>query len=77
MIPPPTALSNLAWTPDEAALVLAPKADAELLGLLAGRLLAEVSPGRYPADDLIGLHSALAPWLPAPARRPAMLASVA
>jgi len=63
---PPATLSSLAWTPAEAALVLAPRADAELLGLLAERLLPEVEPGRYPAADLLALHLAMAPWLRVP-----------
>jgi len=62
---PPTrpACFSLAWSPEEAAAVLAPRADADLLrGLVILLGLPEAEPGKWDAADLLGLHIALVPW---------------
>ena len=63
---PPTrpACFGVPWTPEEAAAVFAPKADADLLrGLVLLLGLPEVEPGKWDAFDLCALHIALRPWL--------------
>jgi hypothetical protein len=60
---PPLTLA-LAWSVDDAARVLGPRADRDLLLLLVDVLgVPEVEPGKYDAADLLGLHDAIGPWL--------------
>jgi hypothetical protein len=61
MTPP---LLGLPWTPEDAACVLGPPADAGLLRLLLAELgVPQAAPGRWDAAELLGLHLALSPWL--------------
>jgi hypothetical protein len=72
---PEPARLGLPWTPEEAAAVLGPRGDADLLRDLVVRVLGlpEVEPGRWDAADLLGLHDALLPWLPRRRLRPEVL----
>jgi len=64
MPPAPLAGLGLPWTPEEAAAVLSPRADADLLrGLVTLLGLPELEPGKWDAADLLALHIALTPWL--------------
>lgn len=64
MPPVRPARFGVPWTPEEAAAVLAPRADAALLRDLVTRLgVPEAEPGKWDAADLCALHLALAPWL--------------
>jgi len=63
---PPTrpACFGVPWTPEEAAAVIGPRADADLLrGLVELLGLPEAEPGKWDAADLCGVHIALRPWL--------------
>jgi hypothetical protein len=64
MPPSPPACFSLPWTPEEAAAVLAPRADADTLrGLVTLLGVPETEPGKWDAADLCGLHLAVRPWL--------------